>query len=480
MKSRFLTVLFALCLFHAGYGLHIEVNNYAFTIENKPYTEIYIRVMGKTLQWKTQNHKYQSDVELLVIIKPKGQEQVVAYDKYILSSAHLDSIQDLLSIKRFSLPHGEYTMTVEATDQLDKDNRIQLEQSVNLLKNASSTYLSDIIVLGNMKKTDDVAVAKNGIALEPQVLNFLDKDKKQLDLYFEVYQTTAQPSQFLHISIHEVSKSLENKPVLFQYKKIKGDHIEPVIFAMPISSLRSGEYIVRVELMDAQKTIRSSAQTYLSRSNPAADLAFLEQYNDSEDHSFAQDIPATEIEYILRAHVPIADQNQSQTLDELIRSTHLRSQRQYIYQYWKKRSPANPEAAYNAYMEVARAVDKKYYSNVGFGFQTDRGHMFLKHGKPSNVIAVDTEIDAPPYEIWYYTQTLSTRQTNVRFLFYNPSLAHNDYQLLHSTCLGERSNLAWERELYKSAPKDIIGNTVDATRVKDNFNRNARRYFNDF
>jgi hypothetical protein len=85
-----------------------------------------------------------------------------------------------------------------------------------------------------------------------------------------------------------------------------------------------------------------------------------------------------------------------------------------------------------------------------------------------------------PPEIWYYHSIPLTRQTNVRFLFYNPSLVHNDFRLLHSTCLGERMNPAWETELYKSVPNERIGNTIDATQVQENFNRNARRYFNEY
>jgi hypothetical protein len=65
----------------------------------------------------------------------------------------------------------------------------------------------------------------------------------------------------------------------------------------------------------------------------------------------------------------------------------------------------------------------------------------------------------------------------VKFLFYNPSLGHNDYKLLHSTCRGELNNPAWEVELYSKSPNERIGNTIDARNVQDNFNRNARRYF---
>jgi hypothetical protein len=41
-------------------------------------------------------------------------------------------------------------------------------------------------------------------------------------------------------------------------------------------------------------------------------------------------------------------------------------------------------------------------------------------------------------------------------------------------------NPAWETELYKSVPNERLGNTVDAKQVGENWNRNARRYFNEY
>ena len=80
--------------------------------------------------------------------------------------------------------------------------------------------------------------------------------------------------------------------------------------------------------------------------------------------------------------------------------------------------------------------------------------------------------------IWIYNKIEKTNQSNAKLLFYNPDLAGSDFRLLHSTVRGERNNPRWEPELYKRAATEIIGNnTIDATRVRDNFHRRAREYF---
>ena len=81
----------------------------------------------------------------------------------------------------------------------------------------------------------------------------------------------------------------------------------------------------------------------------------------------------------------------------------------YLYSYWALYNPNNAKAAYDAYMDVARAVDKTYDSGFGYGFESDRGFVFMKYGKPSDVTQVEDETDAPPYEIWSYNDFPKTQ-----------------------------------------------------------------------
>jgi len=168
-------------------------------------------------------------------------------------------------------------------------------------------------------------------------------------------------------------------------------------------------------------------------------------------------------------------------VDGIIKKDSLRLQRLYLFNYWAGESPNDPAAAYNKYMEVARAVDELYNSGFRHGFETDRGYVYLKYGQPDDTELRDQEPTAPPYEIWTYYEFPTTNQNNVKFVFYNPSLAPGNFVLLHSTAIGERQNPQWLRELYRNAPNEIEGsNYFDGNGVMDNFNRNAERVFRDF
>ena len=67
-------------------------------------------------------------------------------------------------------------------------------------------------------------------------------------------------------------------------------------------------------------------------------------------------------------------------------------------------------------------------------------------------------------------------------ILYNPSLAGEDFIMLHSTARGEINNPRWEITLYAHAAGTQTegDNYHDATTMQRNVARNARTYFEDF
>jgi hypothetical protein len=69
-------------------------------------------------------------------------------------------------------------------------------------------------------------------------------------------------------------------------------------------------------------------------------------------------------------------------------------------------------------------------------------------------------------------------QQEVKFVFYDPDLAGNNYILLHSTMRGEINNPQWKRELYKNSPQKS-GNFIDNTEPIDQMGRTIDANFSD-
>ncbi len=482
--SRFIACFFLLPgAISLANAVHLDIATYQ-CLGAKPYTEVWLRVDRQSVHWEKGSSQSKAAVDILLTISKVGDGTIAAFDKFSLQAVASDSLTDFLAVRRFAISPGEYTLSVEATDALKLQSALTVTKRILVEKASASYQMSDVMLLASVAPDSmGLRQGKNGLAMEPLPFGFAGKHVQQIHVYTEIFQPQPNPASqlFLQYAIMEgFQQSLNSKVLLTQYKKCRSLPEEAVLFDLPVHTLRSGDYHLVVSLVDKNKQVLAMRTADFTRINPLADMAWLESYNQTATNSFANKIPAEKMDYILKAHLPITDQHQVSTLGELLASNRLLSQRQFIFQLWQAKAPGAAEEAYNKYMAVAEAVDKKFYTNVGFGFQSDRGHIFLKYGKPTNVISVDTEVDASPYEIWYYNSMPQTRQTNVRFLFYNPTLAHNNYQLLHSTCLGEKMNPAWEVELYKSVPQDRLGPTIDAIQVKEGTNRNARRFFNEY
>src|SRR5687767_13712254 len=175
---------------------------------------------------------------------------------------------------------------------------------------------------------------------------------------------------------------------------------------------------------------------------------------------------------------PVVNSIEVDIMNALLKKGSVRAKQFFIHRYWTGEAGKDAYEAFSAYMKVAKAVDELYRSGFGYGFETDRGHVFLKYGRPDDILPVEDEPSAPPYEIWYYNHFPATHQSNVRFLFYNPSLAKNAYTLLHSTAIGEVKNDRWELELYRDATLETPG--VKDRIMGDNVHRNARKYFENY
>jgi len=319
--------------------------------------------------------------------------------------------------------------------------------------------------------------------MEPLPYNFYGRYASSLNFYNEFYNTDkALDEDFMvSYSIQQVDNS-EAKTIMIGHKRQKPQPIIPFLMQMDISQLPSGNYNLLVELRSRSKELLSRKRIFFQRSNPLLEEDATLELTDAEiEEEFVQKLTSEQLEYSLRALVPKMPQGDVDIVNTMIRKNNLDAQRLYLFSFWAKESPTNPEFAYKKYMEVAAAVDNKFNSGFRHGFETDRGYYYLKYGQPDDIEFRDQEPSAPPYEVWSYYEFPKTNQNNVRFVFYNPSLAPGNFELLHSTAIGERNNPNWQRDLYRDAPNEI--NSSDHfgdDGMLDNFNRRADRVFRDW
>lgn len=479
--KQLLLLFVALSFAIPTFAIDASISFARFKTTEKQYVEIYLHIAGETVTYIPNGDAFQANVEVLLLFKQAG--EIVQFDKYNLNSPLVVERLDFVDMKRFGLKAGAYDLEVEIMDKNKAENIAKYSTTITI---ETTLAQSDIQLLANAKRATENThpFAKHGFVLEPLPYNFYEKKAERMWFYNELYSDATQKGQVLVVNYFlERIENNTTKTVQLKSKRKKAGELVPLLLGMDIKKLPSGNYNLVVEVRDSLEQLQSKKTIFFQRSNPYLNIenepvtdAILE-----ERDVFVNELSIGQLHYSLRALLPKMELGESDRLGTVIEGRDTSAKRLFLLNYWLEENPNLPEKAFYAYMEVVRAVDNTFKSGFRNGFETDRGNIYLKYGRPDDMINVVDDPSAPPYEIWSYNDFPNTNQTNVRFLFYNPTLAGGDYILLHSTARGEINNSRWEVELYKDAPNEIQGNDpFGATQMGDNVGRRAREYFTDF
>ena len=484
MKRLLISAILCISTFYTTFAaVEASVSHACFKGTPDNFIEFNIYIIGQSVKWnQVDTTDSQANVEVSILFKQGG--KIVQFDKYAIKSPKaLDPI-NFVDVKRYGLKNGVYDIEVQFKD-LNKAGNESVYRS-NIIVDFDNINLrqSDIQLLSfyEADSLNQREGSKNGIFMEALPFSFYDRNFTNLIFYNEMYNTDQNiPEDFLvTYSVVRVTGGQNEKPAIVTHRRKKPAALITNLLSFDITQLESGNYLFIVTIRNKNNDLISEKQTFFQRSNPSfnrLDTISTEAIKEE----FVTKMEEKDLRYSIRAIMMLIPDEDVAIMNEMLKSKNLETQRLYLFKYWAKKSAMLPEQAHDEYMMTARSVDRIYGNGMGFGFDTDRGRLFMKYGRPTDVITVENEIDAPPYEIWVYDKIEKNQQTNVKFIFYNPLLVANGYRLLHSTCRGEIQNPRWKSDLYRNAPDaSKTGSYIDGTgNVNRGFNRRAEQLFND-
>ncbi len=482
MKNFYL--ILAICFSTFLNAQNLSITPLVFQNTDQSYLEVHLFVLGSSVRFDPVNSdslQQQASVEVLMLLRQDT--HIVNFEKYMLNSPETIDPVSFVDLKRFAVDKGDYELEVQVRDIHQSLAPVIVKKKVSVDCSPDSLNISDIQLIASIyRDSTNGPLTKGGYFLETLPYQFYTKETKTLYFYNELYGTDRHIGQdfAFHYRVELIYTNGRKKTMLQRTVRRKPTAVLPVLMQADIKDLPSGNYRLVVEIQNKSKEVLAARSVLFQRSNPNVSQVILRDPVKLEG-KFVEKLDTQQVYYSLKAIVPVLGGNQAPYVNELLRKGTYEQQKQYLYAYWSDQNEQNPKVVYDAYMEVARAVDKQFYSGLGAGFESDRGYVFLKYGRPDDITTVEDEPSAPPYEIWSYNHFPTTGQQNIRFLFYNPTLAVGQFQLLHSTARGELFNPQWEIELYRDDGSGTIqGANIDSRAAPDNVGRRARRYFNDF
>jgi len=461
MKFRVLLSLLALlCSAFDLFAVRAYFDYEVFlTPDQKPYVECITAFEGATFSLApTASGKKAAKANLVLIIS-QG-EKVIDFRKVTVDGPEVDDFAstDFLSLERFSLPYGEYTITVELSDANTALAPDVFSQKLVINSSNQIAAISDIQLISAYSPTQEPnAFSKSGFDLLPLVSNYFSSEMNNILFYAELYNTDSlfgAGNAFVS-TLCIVDKYNNELAECKRIKREKAARVIPTLQSIDISTLPTGEYRIRLEIRDRTNQLVVAQEQIIVRNKveqiaadrPAIPASLIAT-------SWAADFTSADTLYeIIRSHIPISGAQDLNTIDFSLKEKNLQEMQSFLYSFWLERNPADPKGGFELYMLDVKACQDNFATKIKKGWETDRGRVYLQYGKPSTRIVRNHDPDYWPFEIWHYYET-NNKLHDRRLLFINTTL-NTDMELLHSDIPGEVQNADWKRLARSRGMSDV-------------------------
>lgn len=434
-----------------------------------PYLEVYWQIDPKTVNYSLNDKgHYQAGIQTTLRIEHSG--NVKDSKKYLLETTPAASIraahlQNIIDLNRQVVGYGKVYIELILTESAYPNKSYKYYDSLLIQRPDSAIFYSGLQLIDTAyTDTNTTSVfQKNGLMQVPLSANFLDDHRKVLHYYAELYGTKSVSTDKLPL-IQDISISKKEYDYtvlkLERQDTIKQGDVIPTLGKFRADILPSGNYHLNFTLTDNAGRTLAKQTLFFQRSNinptilkdttaDSNEVIFEEVSIFEVSKTFVAEYSAAQLKAILKMLLPVSSENERDNINSFLKRPEETYIRYFIYNFWKSRSPLEPEKGWENFVKKVKEVNKLFGSRVKPGYETERGYMYLKYGKPDQRYVVSNEEGAVPYEVWIYNAP-GKQSSQGAFLFYNPGFMVVDYRLLHSTVRGELRNTNWRSQLYKN------------------------------
>ena len=460
-----------------------------FNVPSKtPFVETYLSVIGNSVKFvKNASGKYQGAVEVNINFTQNG--EIKNAQKYILNSPETADTSlaypNFIDQQRFTLANGTYTMEISIADKnntAEKPFTTQVPVAINFPDDR--IMVSDFQLLETYNKSVSPSIlTKSGYDLIPYVSTFYPDNSQKLKFYAEIYNAKKILGDEQKIVLSSFIESYEKKVKLNDYtafSKQTGNDVNILLSEFDITKLPSGNYNLVLEVRDKDNKIQAEQKLFFQRQNSKGKFSYddLKSVNVQNTFVTAYTNLDTLLDYI-RCIRPISSLSEVKYAENQLKERKLETMQQFFYNFWRTRNEQDPQLTWLEYYKEVMKVNREFGTHGLKGYDTDRGRVYLQYGPPDQRAKVEAEPSSYPYEIWeyyrLYDKSLSVtypdnKQSNKKFVFYNPDLVTNKFSLIHSTAQGEIYNTRWELLLNKRTSQSA---DYDVERAPTHYGGNA-------
>ena len=445
--------------------IDIDYASFAYD-EQESMVELYMAVEARTLAYQASDSLYISTIPLELSLLSSSDtdldasaERVVWEQQMDLQFAVTDPAvitegQVFLRQVRLTVVPGEYELQIAMP--LSGQDPVQARRDVIIpdYDQQESCTLSDITLASRITPSQDREdpFYKNGLYIRPNASQLYGEGAANLFYYAEAYNTACAASDTdEYTMLIYVSEANRPAPVTGLQKRSKRT-VRPtdvLVGTFNLSALVSGTYFLRMVILDNANESKVEQARKFFVFNPVADSALAQPVVATEtfETSGYATMPADEVEQGLEHIQLIATE---QEMRRIRRVEDLDERRRLLMDFWLIRDPT-PNTGVNEYRDefysLLMYANERYSIQRVDGWETDRGRILIKYGRPSTIEQHQYDRGFKPYEIWKYNNISGEGQAD--FIFADLD-GFGEYELIHSTVAGERKLPDWIRRISES------------------------------
>jgi len=409
------------------------------------YLELYYGFYPKLLTYNSQDGKLRGGIKLKTTITNKSQGTRFLEEAVLIPITASDSNDatfryTYVAQAGYSLPFGEYLLSVQAVDSLNPERRDSMSLVLSIVPFPSVNGLSDLELCSKIQESADKSDSfyKNAMIVIPNpTLVFGASSTPVLFCYSELYHiipesTYAVKTKLLDSQDKVVRESTKNR----RYGVKNAAEVSMV----NMTSIPSGRYRIQLSLSDGSglELMKSAKNLFVYNSHIAVQAGTLVSAKASELAGLSGD----ELSEEFRKALYYATGDESRTFSAMTSSD---GKREFLSRFWADVESGKGRfdpVTRTDYLRRAVTADDRYRALGKEGWRTERGRVFMLYGEPDEVERFPSSGENKPYEIWHYFRT----EGGVDFVFVDRSL-FGEFLLVHSTKRGELRDDDWQRYL---------------------------------
>lgn len=423
--------------------------------------ELYYSFPSNSLQFETNDELKTARVGFGVAIIEDG--MVVDSAEWVqeISYKLTDNIEasDLIGIRILPVRRGNFELKFIVVDMLNRDNRFIRSIEIKSPEyHTSKLTVSDLQIAAIIEQEATAtskwseSFKKNSLYVVPNPGTDVIGSSPVLYSYLEIYNAQRTSPDGLKV-VYTVLDAARRE--VFSVPRAKRSFSDAMVehIALPVDALSSGVYYLRVTVQSSSNPYEDSVSVTkkIYVTNYEIPPQQIEEYYESL--SFEQSEFATmneeKVAVFYEQIKPISTEYERGVWDKC---ETLGARQRFLYTFWEDRN-TDTTKSFNPALEEFR--DKINYANRNFkyglnedGWRTDRGKIYVKYGKPTQVLRYTAKGEQPAYEVWNYDEM----QGGIEFVFID--FRNNGmFRFVHSTALGEMSNPNWfEQYIEKQDP----------------------------